>query len=33
IRRSDFKTWNGVGVRWALPVGAVKLVFAVPVGE
>ncbi|VEA58152.1 outer membrane protein, OMP85 family [Salmonella enterica subsp. enterica] len=33
IRRSDFKTGTGVGVRWASPVGPVKLDFAVPVGD
>ncbi|HGE8183635.1 TPA: autotransporter assembly complex protein TamA, partial [Salmonella enterica] len=33
IRRSDFKTGTGVGVRWASPVGPIKLDFAVPVGD
>lgn len=29
IRRSDFKTGTGVGVRWESPVGPIKLDFAV----
>ncbi|WP_127869103.1 autotransporter assembly complex protein TamA [Enterobacter cloacae] len=33
IRRSDFKTGAGVGVRWQSPVGPIKLDFAVPVGD
>ncbi|ANI84820.1 autotransporter assembly complex protein TamA [Kosakonia oryzae] len=33
IRRSDFKTGTGVGVRWESPVGPIKLDFAVPVGD
>ncbi len=33
IRRSDFKTGAGVGVRWESPVGPIKLDFAVPVGD
>jgi len=33
IRRSDFKTGAGVGVRWQSPVGPVKLDFAVPIGD
>ncbi|WP_414165062.1 autotransporter assembly complex protein TamA [Superficieibacter sp. BNK-5] len=33
IRKSDFKTGTGVGVRWQSPVGPVKLDFAVPVGD
>ncbi|SCC31332.1 autotransporter assembly complex protein TamA [Kosakonia oryziphila] len=33
IRRSDFKTGAGVGVRWESPVGPVKFDFAVPVGD
>jgi len=33
IRRSDFKTGAGVGVRWESPVGPIKLDFAVPLGD
>ena len=33
IRRSDFKTGTGVGVRWESPVGPIKLDFAVPVAD
>ncbi|RDT55483.1 autotransporter assembly complex protein TamA [Escherichia coli] len=33
IRRSDFKTGTGVGVRWQSPVGPIKLDLAVPVGD
>jgi translocation and assembly module TamA len=33
IRKSDFKTGAGVGVRWQSPVGPIKLDFAVPVGD
>ena len=33
IRRSDFKTGAGVGVRWESPVGPIKLDFAVPIGD
>lgn len=33
IRRSDFKTGTGVGVRWESPVGPIKLDLAVPVGD
>ena len=33
IRRSDFKTGAGVGVRWESPVGPIKLDFAVPVAD
>ncbi|MBW7982806.1 autotransporter assembly complex protein TamA [Enterobacillus tribolii] len=32
IAKSDFKTGAGIGVRWASPIGPVKLDFAVPVG-
>lgn len=33
IRRSDFKTGTGVGVRWQSPVGPIKFDLAVPVGD
>jgi translocation and assembly module TamA len=33
IRRSDFKTGAGVGVRWQSPVGPIKLDLAVPIGD
>ncbi|MBU4681561.1 MULTISPECIES: autotransporter assembly complex protein TamA [Cedecea] len=33
IKRSNFKTGAGVGVRWQSPVGPIKLDFAVPVGD
>ena len=33
IRRSDFKTGAGVGVRWESPVGPVKLDFALPIAD
>ena len=33
IKRSDIKTGAGVGVRWASPVGPIKLDFAAPVGD
>ena len=35
IRRNDFKTGTGVGVRWESPVGPgeIKLDFAVPVAD
>lgn len=33
IRRSDFKTGTGVGVRWESPVGPIKLDFTVPVAD
>ena len=33
IRRSDFKTGAGVGVRWQSPVGPIKLDFAVPIAD
>ncbi|ATA19523.1 autotransporter secretion outer membrane protein TamA [Gibbsiella quercinecans] len=33
IRKSDFKTGAGVGVRWQSPVGPVKLDIAAPVGD
>ncbi|NDO83004.1 hypothetical protein CJP72_20195 [Citrobacter sp. NCU1] len=33
IRRSDFKTGAGVGVRWQSPVGPIKLDIAAPVGD
>ncbi|WP_249226321.1 autotransporter assembly complex protein TamA [Entomohabitans teleogrylli] len=33
IKKSDFKTGAGVGVRWQSPVGPIKLDFAVPVGD
>lgn len=33
IKRSNFKTGTGVGVRWQSPVGPIKLDFAVPVGD
>ncbi len=33
IRRSDFKTGAGVGVRWESPVGPIKLDFALPVAD
>ena len=33
IRKSDFKTGAGVGVRWASPVGPIKLDIAKPIGD
>ncbi|MFC3396560.1 autotransporter assembly complex protein TamA [Brenneria rubrifaciens] len=33
IRQSDFKTGAGVGIRWASPIGPVKLDIATPVGD
>lgn len=33
IRKSDFKTGAGVGVRWQSPVGPIKLDIAAPVGD
>ena len=33
IKRSNFYTGAGVGVRWESPVGPIKLDFAVPVGD
>lgn len=33
IKRSNFYTGTGVGVRWESPVGPIKLDFAVPVGD
>nr|WP_233148904.1 autotransporter assembly complex protein TamA [Shimwellia pseudoproteus] len=33
IKQSDIKTGAGVGVRWASPVGPVKLDFAAPIGD
>jgi translocation and assembly module TamA len=33
ISKSDFKTGAGVGVRWASPIGPVKLDIATPVGN
>ena len=33
IKRSNFKTGAGVGVRWASPVGPIKFDLAAPVGD
>ncbi|KAA8997718.1 outer membrane protein assembly factor [Affinibrenneria salicis] len=33
IKQDDFKTGAGVGVRWASPIGPVKLDIATPVGD
>ncbi|WP_428978765.1 autotransporter assembly complex protein TamA [Brenneria tiliae] len=33
IKQSDFKTGAGVGVRWASPIGPVKLDIATPIGD
>lgn len=33
IKQSDFKTGAGVGVRWASPIGPVKLDVATPIGD
>ena len=33
IKKSNFKTGAGVGVRWQSPVGPVKLDIAAPVGD
>lgn len=33
IKRSNFKTGTGVGVRWASPIGPVKLDVAMPIGD
>ncbi|MDE9481387.1 autotransporter assembly complex protein TamA [Xenorhabdus bovienii] len=33
IKKSDFKTGAGVGVRWASPVGPIKFDLATPVGD
>lgn len=33
IRTSDFKTGAGFGIRWASPVGPVKVDLAIPVGD
>lgn len=33
IRKSDLKTGAGVGVRWASPVGPIKLDIAKPIGD
>lgn len=33
IRKSNFKTGAGFGVRWASPVGPIKLDIARPIGD
>lgn len=33
IRRSDFKTGAGIGIRWASPVGPIKFDIATPIGD
>lgn len=33
IKRSDFKTGAGTGIRWASPVGPIKFDIATPIGD